>query len=109
MPKKISFQGLTETDMDLIAARFRALSEVSRLKLMLAAGSGEINVTQLIAATGLSQANVSKHLRNLTASGFLVRRQRGIFVYYSTTDSTFPKLCAMGRSVSGNAPAGYAE
>ena len=97
MPKKILFPSLTETDMNLIAVRFRALSEVSRLKLMLAAGLGEKNVTQLIAATGLTQANVSKHLKILTTSGFLVRRQRGIYVYYSTPDSMFAELCAMSK------------
>ena len=79
--------------MGLLAARFRALSEVSRLKLMLAVGQGEKNVTELISATGLTQANVSKHLQILTASGFLVRRKRGIFVYYAALAPNFLKLC----------------
>jgi ArsR family transcriptional regulator len=88
MPKNCSFQNLTGETIGLMAAKFRALGEVSRLKLIFAAGNGEKNVTQLIAATGLSQANVSKHLKILTASGILTRRKKGIFVFYSTTDLT---------------------
>ena len=85
MPKKLSFQNLTEETIGLMAAHFRALGEVSRLKLIFAAGKGEKNVTQLVAATGLSQANVSKHLRILTEGGLLVRRKKGIYVLYSTS------------------------
>ena len=68
-----------------MAAKFRALGEVSRLKLIFAAGKGEKNVTQLIAATGLSQANVSKHLKILTDSGILVRRNKGICAVFQQT------------------------
>jgi Fic family protein len=88
MPKYCSFQNLTEAAMKLMAARFRALGEVSRLKLILAVGNGEKNVSQLIADTGLSQANASKHLKILTDSGILARRKKGIFVFYCTTDLT---------------------
>jgi DNA-binding transcriptional ArsR family regulator len=98
MSKTASFQHMTEAALKLIAARFRALGEVSRLKLIFAAGNGEKNVTELIAVTGLSQANVSKHLHILTDSGILIRRQRGIFVYYSSPDLTFQKLCAVGQA-----------
>ncbi len=41
MPANFSFQALTEADLDLLAVRFRALSSVSRLKLMSAAVPGE--------------------------------------------------------------------
>ena len=84
---------MTEAAIKLMAAHFRALGEVSRLKLIFAVGNGEKNVSQLVAATGLSQANVSKHLKILTDSGILARRQRGIYVFYSTTDSSVFKLC----------------
>lgn len=93
MPKNCSFQNLTGEAIGLMAAKFRALGEVSRLKLIFAAGNGEKNVTELIAATGLSQANVSKQLHILTDSGILTRRKQGIYVFYSTTDSKVIKLC----------------
>ena len=93
MPKNCSFQNLTAEAIGLMAAKFRALGEVSRLQLIFAVGNDEKNVTQLIAATGLSQANVSKHLKILTDSGIFTRRKQGIYVFYSTTDSSVFKLC----------------
>ena len=93
MPKNCSFQNLTSEAIGLMAAKFRALGEVSRLKLIFAVGNGEKNVSQLIAATRLSQANVSKHLKILTDSGIFARRKQGIYVFYSTTDSSVFKLC----------------
>lgn len=44
MPIIASFQNLTEAAIKLMAARFRALGEVSRLKLIFAVGNGEKNV-----------------------------------------------------------------
>ena len=81
MRKNTSFQTFSKNTIEQVAAHFRALGEVSRLKLIFAAGKGEKNVTQLVAATGLSQANVSKHLQILTESGILVRRKKGIYVF----------------------------
>jgi len=93
MPKNPSFQNLNGKAIGLMATKFRALGEVSRLKLIFAVGNGEKNVSQLIAATGLSQANVSKHLKILTDAGIFVRRKQGIYVFYSTTESSVFKLC----------------
>ena len=93
LPKNCSFQNLTSEAIGLMAAKFRVLGEVRRFKLIFAAGNGEKNVSQLIAATGLSQANVSKHLKILTDSGIFVRRKQGIYLFYSTTDSSVFKLC----------------
>jgi DNA-binding transcriptional ArsR family regulator len=92
MRKNTSFQAFNETAIGRVAAHFRALGEASRLKLIFAAGNGEKNVTQLIAATGLSQANVSKHLKILIDSGILIRRKQGVYVFYSTTDLSVFKL-----------------
>jgi len=94
MPKNCSFQNLTAEAIGLMAAKFRALGEVSRLQLIFAAGNGEKNVTELVAATGLSQANVSKHLKILTDNGILARRKQGIYVFYSTSDSMVFTLIA---------------
>jgi DNA-binding transcriptional ArsR family regulator len=56
-------QRLSEEVIELIASRFRALGEASRLKLIIAVEAGEKNVSQLAATTDLSQPNVSKHLQ----------------------------------------------
>ena len=88
MPKNTSRRTLSGEAIELIAARFHALGEVSRLKLIVAVGYGEKNVSQLVEATGLSQANVSRHLQTLTDAGILVRRKEGVCVFYSTADPT---------------------
>ena len=93
MRKNTSFQTFNENTIGQVTAHFRALWEASRLKLIFATGNHEKNVTQLITATGLSQANVSKHLQILTDSGILVRRKKGIYVFYSKPDSSVFKLC----------------
>jgi DNA-binding transcriptional ArsR family regulator len=84
---------LSDQALDLIAARFRVLGEASRLKLIHALEAGEKSVTDLIEATGLSQANASRHLHTLTAAGILSRRKEGLKVLYSIADSGVFKLC----------------
>ena len=98
MPKNSSFQTLPEKAIGLMAARFRALGEVSRPKLIFAAGNREKNVSQLIAATGSTQANVSKHLALLAVAGILKREKDGQCVYYGMKDKLVVRLCELVRA-----------
>ena len=84
---------LSDQALELIAARFRVLGEASRLKLIHALQEGEKSVTDLIRATGLTQANASRHLHTLTSAGVLARRKEGLKVLYSIADSGVFKLC----------------
>lgn len=92
-------QPLSEEVIELIASRFRALGEASRLKLIIAIETGEKNVSQLVAATGLSQPNVSRHLHTLTDAGILARRKKGANVIYAIVD---PTVCDLFPKVSGS-------
>lgn len=47
----------------------RALSDPTRLRVLLALGGGGRNVTALIAAMGIPQSSASSHLRVLLAAG----------------------------------------
>ena len=93
MSRKLSRLQLSDEAFELVAARFRVLSEASRLKLIAALEGGEKNVTELVEATGLTQANVSRHLQTLTAEGILTRRKEGLAVYYSVADESIFDLC----------------
>ena len=84
---------LTPELMDAVAERFRALAEPARLRLLNALRDGEKTVTELMEATGLGQANVSKHLQLLRATGFVRRRKEGLFVFYSLADDDVFALC----------------
>ncbi|QJR36874.1 ArsR/SmtB family transcription factor [Gemmatimonas groenlandica] len=98
---------LTDGVLPLVADRFKALSEPARLALLRSLQYGEQTVNQLVAGTGLGQANVSKHLQVLHAHGFVKRRKNGLFVHYALADRQILKLCElMSSRVNAHVTAG---
>lgn len=84
---------LTPHVLALMAERFKALSEPARLQILKCLQSGEMTVGELVQATGLGQANVSKHLQHLRATAFVSRRKEGLFVHYGLADEHVFVLC----------------
>jgi DNA-binding transcriptional ArsR family regulator len=78
---------------DPVADRFRALGEPARLRILNALRDREAAVGELVEATGLTQANLSKHLQMLYSLGFVKRRKQGVFVYYGLADDDIFRLC----------------
>ena len=76
-----------------VAGRFKALAEPARLLLLQCLRGGEASVTDLVERTGLTQANVSKHLHLLLTLGFVARRKEGLFAYYRLADKDVFRLC----------------
>ena len=91
--KKTRHQPFSPNVVEMLAARFRTLGEPIRIQLLQALQDGERNVTDLVAAVGSTQSNVSRHLRNLQDAGMVGRRQEGNSVYYSVADPTVFDLC----------------
>jgi len=89
----VSRTKLTPELIGLIAGRFKALSEPARLQILSCLRGGAMTVTELVDATELGQANVSKHLQFLFSVGFVARRKEGLFTYYSLADRDVFKLC----------------
>jgi len=79
--------------LDLIADRFKVLSEPARLRILDLLRSDAMTVTELIDATGLGQANVSKHLQVLYAHGFVKRSKEGPFTRYAVAGRDVFRLC----------------
>ena len=77
----------------LVAERFKALAEPARLQILNCLRPGELTVSDLVEATGLGQANVSKHLQLLYSLGFVARRKDGLYVYYALADRSVFELC----------------
>jgi len=93
MGKAPSHQRLSDEALELIAARFKLLSEPLRLKLIIALEDGEKNVTELVQATGKLQTSVSRQLHMLAQAGVLARRRVGPCVYYRIADPAIFDLC----------------
>ena len=93
MKTKSSRHELSESALHLIAERFRVLGEPHRLKLITALEGGPRNVTDLVRATGTTQANVSRHLQALTRAGLLSRRKAGLNVYYAIAEPQIFRMC----------------
>ena len=101
---KNPLKSLSTHTMESVAARFRALGEVSRLQLVQALHSGEKNVTDLVELTRLSQPNVSRHLAVLVTAGLIGRRKDGLNVLYRIVDESLAEICAIVcKSVAGKA------
>jgi len=89
----LSSKPLTPDMLRVVAQRFKVLAEPTRLEVLNALRGGPLNVSELITETGLNQANLSKHLQLLHASGFVTRRRDGLFVIYQLADASVFQLC----------------
>jgi ArsR family transcriptional regulator len=85
---------LTPDAAELIAHRFLALSDPTRLRIVdLLRTRGEASVRELTEALDTSQQNVSKHLATLHAQGFVSRRKQGTSSIYAIADPSVFDLC----------------
>lgn len=81
--------------LERVAQQFRALAEPSRLRLLNLLFDGAQTVGELVAASGLSLANVSKHLGLLHQVGWVTRRKDGLRVAYALADQRTFALCEL--------------
>jgi DNA-binding transcriptional ArsR family regulator len=84
---------MSRSMLGLVAERFKALSEPARLEILTLLREGEMTVSDIVARTKMSQANVSKHLRILDGLGFVSRRKEGLFSWYSLAGDDVLQLC----------------
>jgi len=79
--------------LQAMAERFKALSDPNRLAILIALRGGEKSVSELMEATALAQANVSKHLSVLHRMGYVERRRAGGYVFYRMSATDVFKVC----------------
>ena len=84
---------LTREALELVAQRFRALGDPTRLELLQCLFHGERTVQALCEETGTAQANASKHLGVLAEQGIVARRKEGLHVWYRLADESVRDLC----------------
>ena len=83
---------------DLIATFFRGLADPARLSCLLNLREQPRTVGEIVAETGLSQPNVSKHLACLRDCGLVTSERSGRFMIYRlATPEVCDVLCAAER------------
>lgn len=87
---------LPDEFLTLVAEKFHMLSDSTRLAILRCLMEGkELNVTQIVTASGRGLANVSKHLKLLAEAKMITRRKDGSFVLYRLDDPVLEKICAL--------------
>jgi DNA-binding transcriptional ArsR family regulator len=76
-----------------VARYFGVLSEPTRLKILHTICQEERSVSAIVAATGATQTNVSRHLALMLQAGVVSRRRDGNAVYYRVADREFVEIC----------------
>ena len=89
----------TEIDEALaaqVAELFSALSDTSRVRIIAALTNGEMNVSALAEAVGISESGVSHHMRHLRQMRLVRARKVGRYVFYALDDEHIKDLFQFG-------------
>ncbi|MCQ3975184.1 MAG: transcriptional regulator [Anaerolineae bacterium] len=100
---------IDKTGLALKAKLFRGFSDPSRLSILETLRNGPLTVSEIITATGLSQANVSNHLGCLRDCGLVVAEQSGRYVTYHLSDDRVGELLALAESLLADVARGVYE
>lgn len=82
-------------EAELLAARFKALSDPNRLRILSILASNEAEETcvcDLPEPLGLKQPTVSHHLKIMVDAGLLHREKRGVWAYFSIVPGALESL-----------------
>lgn len=86
---------LSDRARERVAARFRALGEPMRLRILEVLFARPASVGEVVDEVGGTQANVSKHLNLLYAEGLVSREKEGTRTVYSVADPAIQRICAI--------------
>lgn len=99
---------LTMADAAEMAAKFKALSDPVRLRLLSSIAShagGEACVCDISAGVEVSQPTVSHHLKVLRDAGLLTSQRRASWVYYAVVPEALDVLAELLRAVADSSAA----
>ncbi len=85
---------VTDDLLTKIADVLKAMADPTRLKILHSLHGGERCVSDILAAVGGSQANISKHLSVLKRAGLVDCRRDGLNVYYRIIDEGVFTICS---------------
>lgn len=84
---------INDHTLQQISTMLKALAEPTRLKMMQQLHQGECSVGDLVSKLDCTQANVSRHLKNLSSVNLVKSRKDGTTVFYSISDPCVDKMC----------------
>jgi len=76
-----------ELGLERLSEYYKALSDEKRLLIVRLLGFREMCVCELTGALGVSQPNLSHHIKKLEQAGLVKSDRRGKWIYYSLVDT----------------------
>lgn len=95
--------------IDLQAKLFRGFADTSRLSILESICDGPLTVSEIVAATSLSQSNVSNHLGCLRDCGLVTATQQGRYVHYQVSDDRVAMLLRLADELLADVAKGVYE
>jgi ArsR family transcriptional regulator len=92
------------TDLDLLTARFKALSDPHRLRILDRLRGGERCVCELTDALEAGQSLLSFHLRVLKEAGLVIDRRQGRWMHYALRPEALAELEGFVHSLGRRTP-----
>jgi DNA-binding transcriptional ArsR family regulator len=93
----------------LKAKLFRGFSDTSRLSILEALRDGPLTVGAIVEKTGLSQSNVSNHLRCLSDCDLVLSASHGRYTLYQLSDPRVAKLLELAEELLSEVARGVYE
>lgn len=94
-PPARATRGLARGRGSELVGLFKALSDITRLRIMGLLSDGELCVGELEYLLGVSQTNVSRHLERLRTAGLVTSRKQAQWVYYTLSDEALERSSAL--------------
>lgn len=92
----VSPQTLDEAQAAQVAELFSALGDTSRVRIIAALTGGEMHVSALAEAIGISESAISHHMRHLRQLRLVRTRKDGRYVFYALDDDHVADLFRCG-------------
>ncbi len=93
----------------LKAKLFRGFSDMSRLAILETLRDGPLTVSSVVEKTGLSQSNVSNHLRCLSDCDLVVSTPQGRYTLYQLSDTRVAALLELADELLSDVARGVYE
>jgi len=100
---------LVQSATALKAKFFRGFSDMSRLSIVEALRDGPLTVGAIVEKTGLSQSNVSNHLRCLSDCDLVVSTPQGRYTLYQLSDSKVADMLRLAEELLHDVARGVYE